>query len=41
MDTFVEFVSRIKTFDFPSFEIQKLFRGMPSIQDKISEKLFK
>jgi hypothetical protein len=26
---------RLKTFDFPSFEIQKLFRSTPSLEEKI------
>lgn len=32
---------RIKTFDFPSFEIQKLFRSAPSLEDKIELELFR
>lgn len=30
----------MKTFDYPSFEIQKLFRGAPSSEDHITEKIF-
>jgi hypothetical protein len=32
---------RMKTFDFPSFEIQKLFRSAPALEEKIDFELFR
>jgi hypothetical protein len=37
----IEFEMHLKTFDFPSFEIQKLFRSAPSTEAKVSDDLFK
>jgi hypothetical protein len=37
----IEFKASLKTFDYPSFSIQQLFRAAPSLEDRVSETTFK
>lgn len=37
----VDYKCEVKTYDFPSFSIQKLFRGCPSLGDHISQDIYR